>query len=196
MEDDKLSILIRGNNDWSVSNLRTWLNSDTAVVAYKDQAPGKIAVGDMAYDEEPGFLTGFTDSQKQAIIPTTHTSTANSLSLHPVDGKLTTVDSVYLLSSDELIWLDEADVSLYAAPIENINDTNDMYRAFSTDYGFTSYYWWLRDNPNVKTNEAYIVLTEYEAGSGSVTYTGSVGGSSYGVRPAITVDPKALMKAK
>lgn len=57
VDDPKLLTLIRGNNDWSQSNIRTWLNSDKEMVEYKDQAPTKKAScsGSNFYSNEPAF---------------------------------------------------------------------------------------------------------------------------------------------
>ena len=56
-----------GNNRWSVSNLRQWLNSDKPANGWfvkqheYDAAP--------SYANQNGFLFNFTESEKQIIIP-------------------------------------------------------------------------------------------------------------------------------
>ena len=64
--------LYYGSNRWENSNLRDWLNSDAEagkVVWSCGNAPSKENVwnGYNAYDDEAGFLNGFTDSQKSAV---------------------------------------------------------------------------------------------------------------------------------
>lgn len=65
-EDFELLVQTQGNNDWSTSNIRTWLNSDSKVVEYKDGIPVSKAMADRmnGYNTEPGFLYGFTDDEK------------------------------------------------------------------------------------------------------------------------------------
>ena len=36
-----------GNSDWSVSNIRTWLNSDREIVTYADQPPMASAMAEL-----------------------------------------------------------------------------------------------------------------------------------------------------
>lgn len=182
VEDTGLQVLIRGNNDWSQSNLRTWLNSENEVVAYPDQAPTMKAVGKNHYSSEPGFLYGFSEAEREALIPVKH-SEASVLS-----GVQETEDLVFLLSSKELELLKEAEIPLYAKPSE-VCQKNDKekegYFSFSNTYNVDSYYWWLRDNGGEKANEAYFAVTELEEGTDFLS--GSVGACAYGVRPAVCV---------
>lgn len=57
-----------GSNCWSDSTLRQWLNSDDEVVSYTHCPPTNNSInhGD-AYDQEPGFLTNFSESEKKCI---------------------------------------------------------------------------------------------------------------------------------
>ena len=57
-DDFELLVQTQGNNDWSTSNIRTWLNSDSKVVEYKDGIPVSKAMADRmnGYNTEPGFL--------------------------------------------------------------------------------------------------------------------------------------------
>ncbi len=56
--DLNLQILVRGNNIWSASNIRTWLNSTGEVVTYTDQPPHAAAMAEHknGYEKEAGFL--------------------------------------------------------------------------------------------------------------------------------------------
>ncbi len=59
-----------GLNLWSKSNIRDWLNSDDKIVTYTCGNPpkqGKVWLDFNVYDKERGFLTNFTDSEKNAI---------------------------------------------------------------------------------------------------------------------------------
>ncbi len=55
--DMELQIRVRGNSDWSLSNLRTWLNSTDEVVAYADQPPASTAMAELknGYQNEAGI---------------------------------------------------------------------------------------------------------------------------------------------
>lgn len=169
--DPDLLALIRGNNNWAKSNIRTWLNSDKEVVDYEDQAPTKAAVGNNYYHSEAGFLYGFSEAEKEALVKTVHGSE----------------DYVFLLSSDELQWLRDAGISIYTKPTEQCK-AHDQYIGYynsDVEYNHTeNYYWWLRDNSGEDVSKGYIVTTEAE----DVLFTdSSVGAGNYGIRPAITV---------
>lgn len=68
-ENQELQIQVRGNSDWSVSNIRTWLNSSQEFVKYQDQAPDNSAIAEKVngYVHEPGFLYGFGKEEMAAI---------------------------------------------------------------------------------------------------------------------------------
>lgn len=86
-----------GNGRYSVSNIRQWLNSDAEA--------GHWYTSQHSYDAPPnystqaGFLTGFSQGFKKALLDTTLT-----LPLHNVDGGGTevVVDKVFLASHAEL----------------------------------------------------------------------------------------------
>lgn len=174
IEDDDISVMVRGSNEWATSNIRTWLNSDKEVVDYKDQAPTRSAAGLNFYSNEPGFLFNFTDEEKASIVALQHN---------------TSEEGVFLLSSAELKWLKDEGLPVYAKPSEQcLNHDNERYYYDSfVDYSHVdSYYWWLRDSSGEKANEVNAVVTEYED---DLTYTTqSAGASALGVRPAVCVD--------
>ena len=86
-----------GNNRWSVSNIRQWLNSAGATGSWfttqheYDAAP--------TYASEPGFLAGFSANVLQHF-----TDITNTTNLNKVDGggTETTVDKVFLPSFTEM----------------------------------------------------------------------------------------------
>ena len=96
-----------GNNRWSVSNIRQWLNSSgtagswfTAQHEY-DASPtaDRVNGSDGAYADVPGFLAGFSANVLQHF-----TDITNTTALHSVDGggTETTVDKVFLPSYTEM----------------------------------------------------------------------------------------------
>ena len=96
-----------GNNRWSVSNIRQWLNSDGAAgkwftAQHEYDAPptsGNVSSADGAYADAPGFLAGFSANVLQHF-----TDITNITVLHGTDGggSETTVDKVFLPSNTEM----------------------------------------------------------------------------------------------
>lgn len=175
---------LRGNNRWSVSNIRTWLNSEKENVVYEDQAPKATAMSELVngYDTEAGFLHGFTKEERAAIRTTTVTT-----------GDEVTEDRVFLLSSEELVWFEDADVSPMTVPKASAleQDKTGWYQLFALDYNVEDYYWWLRDadrSEGARQCEAYVVTNSYSSGQ---LITRSVGLEGFGIRPAMTVDVTA-----
>ena len=97
-----------GNNHWSVSNIRQWLNSSGAANSWfkpqheYDEAPTTDNVyinANGAYAADPGFLAGFSSDVLQHL-----TEITNSTALCNTDGGglETTVDKVFLPSYTEM----------------------------------------------------------------------------------------------
>ena len=171
---------IRGDNCWRDSNIRTWLNSAKENVTYSDQAPNSKAMADRTngYDTEPGFLNGFSEAERNAIL-TTKVET----------NGVTTEDKVFLLSREELSLLEAADVTKYPVPTAEAiaADRSGWYRIYSLDYGVQDHYWWLRDGEASATNacEGYVVGNSYAEGE---ILSKSVGLEGFGIRPAMRID--------
>ncbi|MGH2331141.1 DUF6273 domain-containing protein [Thermoanaerobacter mathranii] len=64
--------VLYGSNYWQTSNLREWLNSADEKVNYTCQPPSTDKLGNNAYDTEPGFLSEFTEEERNAIAVTKH----------------------------------------------------------------------------------------------------------------------------
>jgi len=80
-----------GSNYWGNSNIREWLNSNEATVAWTTQAPNAANVWFHApsggavntYDTEAGFLTNLTAEERAQIVDVTHrTIVYNALDGH------------------------------------------------------------------------------------------------------------------
>ncbi len=177
--DAELQRILGGDNTWERSNIRTWLNSEKENVTYEGQAPVVAATSALAngYDNEAGFLNGFSEEELAAIVETEIET----------EGVITQ-DRVFLLSSEELVWFEEADVKMLAIPTQAAieQDKADWYENYYSDViGVDDYDWWLRDTAaDAKACEAYIVTNSYE---GNEIRLRSVGLEGYGIRPAITV---------
>lgn len=169
---------IRGDNRWEYSNIRTWLNSSRENVVYSGQAPTSKAMSEKrgGYHTEAGFLNAFTKQELSALVETQITT----------NGSVTS-DKVFLISSDELDWLYEADVSIYAVPTASAveQDDSNWYKVDLEAYGVDDFFWWLRDANPDNSCECYYVnisYTEHRLAKGSVGLEG------YGIRPALTLD--------
>jgi hypothetical protein len=94
-----------GNNRYQYANVRKWINSDALAgnwyaAAHSADAPPTDANcnGYNGYDDQPGFLNGFTQNEKDALLATTLTVGKAS-----VDGGGTesVIDKIFLLSAAE-----------------------------------------------------------------------------------------------
>lgn len=183
--DQQLQIQVRGNNDWSLSNIRTWLNSSDEVVKYGDQAPISAAMseGHNGYHNEPGFLYGFREEELEAIKEVENVTAGNILS---GQDTVVTKDKVYLLSLDELKWFEEAGMSLLAEPTQAAiaNDGTEWYLYDMQIYPVKTYYWWLREPVKEASAKCYIVGSGKEEEN---IYKEDVAMEGFGIRPVITV---------
>ncbi len=184
-EEEEIQHQIRGNNDWTKSNIRTWLNSSDENVVYEDQAPIQIAMSEYknGYDKEPGFLSNFSEEELAAILVTDVET----------NGEVTQ-DKVFLLSSQELQWFVEADVSLPAKPTEAAleQDASNWYEVYVSGYNVEDYFWWLRDRAESGEDAApykvYLVSFSY---TDNQVISEGVDSEGFGVRPAMTIDLSA-----
>lgn len=96
-----------GNNRWSVSNIRQWLNSSGEAGKWftkqhdYDEPPISDYIGNSngAYANDPGFLAGFSDEVIQHFTDITNTTV---LCTADGGGSETTVDKVFLPSYTEM----------------------------------------------------------------------------------------------
>lgn len=70
--------ITRGSSYWATSNLREWLNSSDIQVDYTSNPPSNELTNGNGYDEEPGFLSQFTDYELNQIAITEHRIPLNS----------------------------------------------------------------------------------------------------------------------
>ncbi len=77
-----------GSNNWENSNLREWLNSKDNRVKYTTQPPTKeaVAIGNVYYANEPGFLYNFTPEEIDFIKYKTHKSILADIDKAESDG--------------------------------------------------------------------------------------------------------------
>lgn len=182
----ELQVMVRGNSDWSVSNIRTWLNSEEEVVTYLDQAPRTSAMAEMknGYHNEPGFLYGFTDEELAVLQERECITSTNALA---EDATIVTTDRVFLLSLEELEWFEEAGMSLLAVPTPEAieKDESNWYAVDMDAYGVEEYCWWLREPVVEASAKCYLVGNGYYEDN---LWIKNAGAEGFGVRPAIVVD--------
>ena len=173
---------IRGDNRWELSNIRTWLNSARENVVYTGQAPTTQAMSEHrnGYHTEAGFLNGFSEKERAAIVET-QINTAGTV----------TSDKVFLLSQNELKWLYEADVSVYAKPTAAAveQDKSNWYKVDCENYNVEDFFWWLRDANTETACECLCANISYYEDKPTISYYAGLEG--FGVRPAMTIDLSA-----
>lgn len=188
-EDKELQAYVRGNNSWENSNIRTWLNSASENVVYEGQAPTALAMADgvNGYNHEKGFLCSFSKQELERIKTTVVKTPGNVLA---DENSIETHDKVFLLSLEELQWLQEANVSLTATPTESAieNNQSTWYQSYCVDCGVDAIMWWLREPVDNSTSKCYLVGNGY---SEENIVTWEVGVESFGIRPAMVIDLNA-----
>ncbi len=182
----ELQAYVKGNSSWEKSTIRTWLNSDMENVTYEGQGPVSAAMADgvNGYNNEKGFLCSFTDAELAVIKETAVETKGNALA---ETETIVTQDKVFLLSLDELVWFEQADVSLTAVPTNGAvaNDKSSWYNDYCVGYGVKETMWWLREPVAESASQCYLVGNGYYEEN---IYTWEVGVESYGIRPAMTID--------
>lgn len=186
--DNNLKQLVFGSNNWETSDIRVWLNSKDDNVKYDGSGPISSAMCDNknGYNLEPGFLSNFSEEEQNAIKETAIITQCNSFS----DKKnIITTDKVFLLSKEELKWLDEANISYFSIPTDKAIEKNESfyYRDYCLNvYNTKSCHWWLRTPMEDSLCEGYLVC--HENSNGIQYYDAIVSVEEFGIRPAISVD--------
>lgn len=193
-----------GNNCYSVSNLDKWLNKDAAggkwyVAAHSaDHAPDTTeGTGNYGtqYAARPGFLNGFTDDEKAAIL-----STTIRVVKPDVDGGSYeyVVRKVFLPSTTEVSLSNENSIAEGAA--WGYYTSNTARIGYVTQQCFsntpssskpssktTAWYWWLRTPKYSDARSARRVNSDGSLDY-SVAYIGAIG-----VRPALNLSSTLLV---
>lgn len=182
-----------GTNDWSRSDIRTWLNSNQENVVYEGNGPVSTAMSEArnGYIFEVGFLCGFSSKEQEAIVPARHITKGTGF----LDSDAETDDLVYLLSQDELEWFYDANISIFALPTEQavVQDETHSYQILSLDWGLESHLWWLRDAVEGYSSRVYVVGNGYKNKT-FLEYAAGI--ECVGIRPAVTVDIRKFAKLK
>lgn len=149
-----------GNNRYSLSNIRQWLNSDAAAGTWyaaqhsADQAPSSTSyVSCNVYSDDAGFLNGFSESFKKALLETTLIVARNTVT--DGGGSETVTDKMFLASNTEVGLANENSIvegSLFPIFSDNASRISycttqaieDSNYASDPANDTTAWYWWLR----------------------------------------------------
>lgn len=136
-----------GNNRWSVSNIRQWLNSGGAAgkwftAQHEYDAPptsGNVTSSYGAYADAPGFLAGFSSEVFQHF-----TNIENTTALCSVDGggSETTIDKVFLPSYTEMTGYNNNEIA--EGTWLSVKYKDDNSRIKSTKDGAMGEVYWTR----------------------------------------------------
>lgn len=197
--DPELQAYVRGNSSWQYSNIRTWLNSCTEVVTYEGQAPVSAAMSELhnGYQNEAGFLNGFTEEELEMLLERECHTPGNALE----GGETVTVDRVFLLSTDELVWFDEAGMSKLSLPTEAAleQDLSQWYEVSLSEHGVKEYCWWLRTPAEGYSSKVYLVENGYGIENDEIhdnIRKANAGLEGFGVRPAVAIDLERYFNAQ
>ena len=190
-----------GNNRYSLSNLRQWLNKSGSpwyqAQHGADAAPTNANVWDgyNEYDDEAGFLTGFSAQMLAAILNTTLTVAKASVD---GGGSETVTDKVFLLSKAEVGLGAENGVS-EGSTLAMFSDnsgrqcrptaqavSNSEYKTSSLSA--SQYWYYYLRSPNA--SDSYNVRYVYS--DGTLGYDSAYHGSR-GVRPALNLSSSILV---
>lgn len=180
-----------GNNRWTLSNVRQWLNSQAAAGKWYSAQHGADAPPTNAnvwsnyneYDAEAGFLAGFSANFIAALLTTTHT-----VGKATVDGGGTEscADKIFLATCTEVglsgdvtagskLALFSNDSSRLAYPTaEAVSKSEYTNGSFNVN---SPWYWWLADA--YAPNSCYVRNVN---SSGAMNWNNAYNGNN-GVRP-------------
>ena len=190
-----------GNNRWIYANIRQWLNSQAAAGQWysaqhgQDAPPSNANVWDNynEYQQEAGFLAGFSANFLAALLTTTHT-----VGKAQVDGGGTEscTDKIFLATCTEVglsgdvtagskLAIFSNDASRQAKPtaeaVSKSEYTNSSLNANSP------WYWWLAD-----AYASYSYGVRYVGSSGALNWHYACSGD-WGVRPLCNIKSDILV---
>lgn len=197
---------MKGSNNWADSNLRAWLNSADRRVKFTGAPPAAAGLwrGRNAYEDEPGFLSFFSERERGLIQPVSHKALLSEIDKDASDGGLelfipdhnevfreidgydrafyqTVEDRVFLLSVKEVnTYLRERGwrywTGVTAEAVER-DESNWYYELRGKAGG--DFMWWLRTPVVSSACDVYIVNEKGDIMQG---YASQIG---VGLRPAL-----------
>lgn len=177
-----------GSSDWESANIRSWLNSDAAIVTYEGAYPAEdgMSLYENGYENQPGFLYAFTKEEKEQLVDAkVITELKNGQSVE-------TIDKVFLLSYEEVLtYLVDRNFVLAAVPGENavLLEGTGIYNEYY-EQGDRSTYWATRTEGDLPCEVVCVGTGLSETENFHSEYAC---GSLMGVRPAIVL-PKEYVE--
>lgn len=186
-----------GNNKYSVSNIDQWLNSEAAAGQWytarheADQAPDSMSVvSSNPYSSIAGFLNGFSDGFKKALLDTTLKVALNKVT--DGGGYESITRKIFFASTTEVGLANEngiAEGSCFSLFTDNTSRIA-QYASTAVSDGATAGgngYWWLR---TPRSSYSGSVRYVYSGGTlnGSTAYYGH-----FGVRPLCNLSSETLV---
>ena len=180
-----------GNNRWIYSNIRQWLNSTAAAGKWysaqhsADAAPTNANVWSNynEYDQEAGFLDGFSANFRAALLETTHTVGKASVD---GGGTETCKDKIFFASSTEVGLTGDATCGTKLALFSDDNSrlayptAECVSKSEYTNSSFAAskpWWWWLCDAYASNSYNVRLVNS-----SGAMNWNNAYNGNN-GVRP-------------
>ena len=169
-----------GSSDWESANIRSWLNSDKAIVEYVGEKPTEdtMSLYENGYETIPGFLYFFTEDEKKQLVSTER------------DG---VEDKVFLLSREEAEeYLVDANIMLSAVPCENavLLEGTGIYMEYYEE-GQRSTYFALRTEGD---NACSILCAGTGLGKSENFHSEYACSSLMGIRPVIVLKKDSVEK--
>ena len=179
-------VKLGGNNRWSVSNIRQWLNSDGAAGSWwtaqhtYDASPiaANVYSGngttDAAYADAPGFLAGFSANVLQHF-----TDITNITALCTADGggSEETVDKVFLPSYTEIGFGSNNKIAEGSHLSVRYPDDNSRIKRIADGI-----YWTRSPYPVMKSSLVFCVLASGVSSDSSI-----MASSGHGIAPIIVL---------
>ena len=203
-----------GSGKWENSNLREWLNSKNKTVKYTTQPPIKAAIwnGYNDYATEAGFLSNFSEAERNIIKPMTRKSLLSNIDKSEKDGGLKAHKADYIISScvtnyDTAYYKNLSD-QVYLLSVKELHDyvysRGWEYRKMLTkeavrdsdlmnnyDLNDKKYWFYWSSTPSAEYSNSVRIITE----QGS-TYMFLAHYFSVGVVPAINLSTGAITAGK
>ena len=159
-----------GSNDYEESGIRQWLNANVASNWWTpktnwDRIP--------SYSARPGFLYGFPQAFKDAILTTTCANRSNEVyDSHGIKQAYSTTEKMFLVAQEEVGFSSESSIVCGKVFDYYASATNTDRIKYDISNGTSARYWWLRTPDPSSASHERVVSSD---GSQSST------NSSYGV---------------
>lgn len=162
-----------GSNDWEESAMRQWLNANVASGWWTPQTDFDRICD---YSNRAGFLYGFPQAFKDAIMVTTHANRSNEIfDSHGVKTAYNTQEKIFLLSQEEVGFSSESGITCGKVFDYYVGAANADRIKYDITNGITARYWFLRTpNPRYANSERMVHSDGSQNIYGSSNGTGAV----------------------